>query len=532
MTQGSGSESRNTTYTYNSHGYLETVADPLLRVTSFEYDDAGRVKKQTLPGNRMIGFNYDSNGNLSSLTPSGKPQHGFGYTEVDLMKEYAPPTAPNTGIRLTTYSYDTERKPTLVTRPDGQTIDFNYDTAGRLSALHVPSRQLTYGYSPTTGNLTTITDSTGSSLSYSYDGSLLKSASWNGPVMGSVAWNYDNHLRVTSHLINGGNPINFGYDNDSLLTSAGALTLTRNPQNGLLTGTTLGNVTDSWSYSNFAEPTSHTASVGGTPIYSTTFIRDKLSRITSMTETIQGVSGTYVYGYDSAGRFETVTKNGVLNTQYAYDANGNRLTRATASGAATYTTDSQDRLSTWTLGSDSWNLTYTANGELQSKTNGSQTTTYSYDVLGNLRNVTLPGGTVIDCVIDAQNRRVGKKVNGVLVQGWLYSNQLNPVAELDGSNQIVNTVVYGSRSNIPDYLVKGGVTYRIVSDHLGGPRLIINTTDGTIAQRLDYDEFGNITEDSNPGFQPFGFAGGLFFDASLFGLENLHDLLPCVWRGA
>ena len=30
-----------------------------------------------------------------------------------------------------------------------------------------------------------------------------------------------------------------------------------------------------------------------------------------------------------------------------------------------------------------------------------------------------------------------------------------------------------------------------------------------VAEELDYDAFGNITVDSNPGFQPFGFAGGL-----------------------
>lgn len=55
------------------------------------------------------------------------------------------------------------------------------------------------------------------------------------------------------------------------------------------------------------------------------------------------------------------------------------------------------------------------------------------------------------------------------------------------------------------------MTYRTLSDHLGSPRLVVNLTDGTIAQRLDYDEFGNILPSStNPGFQPFGFAGGLY----------------------
>jgi RHS repeat-associated protein len=31
-----------------------------------------------------------------------------------------------------------------------------------------------------------------------------------------------------------------------------------------------------------------------------------------------------------------------------------------------------------------------------------------------------------------------------------------------------------------------------------------------VVQRLDYDAFGNITLDTNPGFQPFGFAGGIY----------------------
>ena len=40
----------------------------------------------------------------------------------------------------------------------------------------------------------------------------------------------------------------------------------------------------------------------------------------------------------------------------------------------------------------------------------------SSEVVGKLRHVTLPDGTQIDYFIDAQNRRLGKKVSGVLVQ--------------------------------------------------------------------------------------------------------------------
>src|SRR5207244_11282437 len=113
-------------------------------------------------------------------------------------------------------------------------------------------------------------------------------------------------------------------------------------------------------------------------------------------------------------------------------------------------------------------------------------------------------------VIDGNNRRIGKKVDGTLVQGFLYQNGLNPIAELNGSNNIVSRFVYASRTNVPDYMVKGGATYRILADHLGSPRLVIDQTTGAIAQRMDYDAFGNVMLDTNPGFQPFVFAGGLY----------------------
>ncbi len=52
----------------------------------------------------------------------------------------------------------------------------------------------------------------------------------------------------------------------------------------------------------------------------------------------------------------------------------------------------------------------TANGELETKTVGSDTTRYTYDALGNLRHVELPDGRVIDYLVDGHNRWIGKKV--------------------------------------------------------------------------------------------------------------------------
>jgi RHS repeat-associated protein len=133
-----------------------------------------------------------------------------------------------------------------------------------------------------------------------------------------------------------------------------------------------------------------------------------------------------------------------------------------------------------------------------------------YDAFGNLKRVDLPGGNVIEYLVDGQNRRVAKKKNGALLRQWLYRDAIHPVAELDGSGNMVSTFVYVTGRNSPDYVVRGTQTLRILSDQLGSPRMVVDATTGVLSQRMRHDVFGTVTEDTNPGFTPFGFAGGIY----------------------
>ncbi|MCW7753294.1 RHS repeat-associated core domain-containing protein [Desulfobotulus sp. H1] len=140
--------------------------------------------------------------------------------------------------------------------------------------------------------------------------------------------------------------------------------------------------------------------------------------------------------------------------------------------------------------------------------NGSSTG-FSYDDLGNLVAVDLPDGRSLSYLIDGQNRRIGRKVDGVLKQAFLYQDSLNPIAELDGEGNLVSRFIYGDRFHVPAYMEKNGRRYRIISDHLGSPRLVVDARTGYVVQEMAYDVWGRIILDTNPGFQPFGFAGGL-----------------------
>jgi RHS repeat-associated protein len=191
--------------------------------------------------------------------------------------------------------------------------------------------------------------------------------------------------------------------------------------------------------------------------------------------------------------------------------------------SATY--DAQDRLLTYGAAT----YTYTANGELASQTVGAQTTAYQYDVLGNLVSVALPSGKAISYVVDAENRRVGKRVNGTLVEGFLYDGG-RIVAQLDWRNAIMSQFIYASGATSPDYMLTWSGTYRIFCDQLGSPLQVVNTSTGAIAEQITYDEFGNVISDSNPGFQPFGFAGGLYDQDTKLVRFGARDYDPSTGR--
>ena len=532
ITDGSGTNIRVTTGEYNSipndDGLVDRITDPELSVLNFRlYDNAGRLKTLELPDANQILLDYDQNGNLISLAPPGRPAHTFTYTPVNLGQDYIPPDV-GAGTNSTHYNYNLDGQLDSITRPDGKTIVFTYkpnstrietistldgaSEIGRVTFVYYPSDQ------PSGGNLASITAPDGGTLGFLYDGSLLTGYSWAGTVNGSIGFTYNNDFRFVSETVNGGDSIGFQYDRDGLLKQAGAMVITRDDparpetKNGLVRGTLLDNVSTTLDYNEFGEIKDFTATFNGSSGPVTVFethypVRDKLGRIKEKVETVSGVSNTYNYEYDQVGRLWKVSENGVLVRQYEYDANGNRLIRKT-DGSLDVQYDNQDRL----LQYGGTTYTYTANGELMTKTDSTGQTKFTYDVFGNLTHVELPDGTIIDYIIDGANRRIGKKINGTLIQGFLYSDQLKVIAELDGAGNVTSRFTYGSLPNVPDLMTKGGKTYRIISDHLGSARLVVDTSDGTTAQRLDYDEFGNIVSDTNPGpgFQPFGFAGGIY----------------------
>lgn len=411
----------------------------------------------------------------------------------------------------TQYRFNADRQLTRVERPSGETVAFSYDPGGRLSQRNGPTGTTDYSYHAQTGQLASIDVPGGGGLAFEWDGFLPTGTTWTGPVAGTVGREYDNNFWLTGETV-GGRRIGFGHDADGLLTQAVSLSIERDPAHGLVTGTTQANVTGQRAYNAFGELDTRSVSVGADSAYAVDYERDAVGRTIEKTETLGGETQTTAYTYDAAGRLTEVTRDGTLIHLYQYDANGNRIRHLGPSGEVTASYDAQDRLLTY--GDAAY--THTPSGERRTKTTPEGRTTYDYDSAGNLRQVALPDGTTVEYLIDGQNRRIGKKVNGVLEKGWVYRDRLNPVAELNGNGDVTRRFVYDDRANVPAYMIAfdpgtgGETTYRIVSDHLGSVRLVVNADTGRLVQRVDYSPYGRVTRDSNPGFQPFGFAGGLY----------------------
>jgi RHS repeat-associated protein len=497
-----GSDTRSRTFAYNAAGLLEEIIDPLGRTVRLAYDAVGRPQQVTLPEGAVVGFEHDAEDHVTGVTPPGRPTHRFRYDSVGSLLEYTPPVVSTDDSWR--YAYDPDRNVTNIALPDGQNWTVVRGPGGRPTQVKLGSGTvLDVGYDSVTGQLTHVASGTGESIAFGYRGALPVLTRWSGAITGAVAVEHNANLQLSALTVNG-ERVPYAYDRDGLLTQAGDLTISRDPESGRVISNSHGVVREDHAYDHHGLLTNTTVRVSGADFARVSLRYDRLNRLTNRIEIIAAVMHDFRYAYDIAGRLLQVQRDAVVAATYSYDANGNRLTR----NAENATYDAQDRLTSFAGGSLGWSR----NGHRTSRTAGGRTSTYIYDVRGALNAMTLPTQQ-IDYVLDPLGRRIGRRVDGVLERGWLWFDR-RIVAETDGNSVAIKRFVYGDDAFTPALMIAGTNAYYLLSDERGSVRRVVNTADGNVAQELDYDEFGRVLSDTNPGFQPFGFAGGLYDPAS------------------
>ncbi|WP_394829933.1 RHS repeat domain-containing protein [Pendulispora albinea] len=484
---------RRVTYGYDaSSGVLRNITDALGTVATFERDAALRVTASVQANGSRTIFGYNALDNVIALTPPGKSAHTMTYGKDGLEASYAAP-----GAALLSTSYDADRAFASLTHEDGSQTVLERDSAGRPATLRFPGGgTVVTGYDATTGKAVSFTGPGNASVRATYDGSLVTKMTAAGTAPGAITWTYDPLLRVKTEAISGGgSTLTFKYDSDGLRTGLGPVALTRDAVSGLLSTLSVGRLSETFTYTPHGELATYKATGAGASL-DLAYTYNNRGLLVEKRE--NGV--VWGYGYDAAHRLARVTKNGVEQASFSFDANGNR----TDGGAQV---DDQDRL---TRRGDA-TYTYTPRGERATKSTPAGVTKYSYDGRGNLASVELPSGVRIDYQLDAFGRRIARSRNGVITHRWLYRSELQPAAEVDASGNVVTQYIYARGHNVPDAMIRAGVTYALVTDHLGSVRTVVNSgTNAAAVQALDYDAWGRVTSDSSAGFQPFGFAGGMY----------------------
>ncbi|MCP4710403.1 MAG: hypothetical protein GY869_17410, partial [Planctomycetes bacterium] len=189
------------------------------------------------------------------------------------------------------------------------------------------------------------------------------------------------------------------------------------------------------------------------------------------------------YGPNGARNYEMNTHRGIAGKIYRYSVEDHLMT----AGAVIYK--------------------YDYDGFLASKTDGSDITQYDYSSRGELLSVELPDNTVIEYVHDPLGRRVAKKVDGVIVEKYLWQGLTRLLAIYDGADNLLMRFEYAD-GRLPFALTSDGNKYYLTYDQVGSLKIVSDTA-GDIVKKVEYDAFGDILNDSNPSFQvPFGFAGG------------------------
>lgn len=509
---------------YNNLGLLSRTVNATNSYVDFTYDLAGRIVKKEFSNGSAFLMAYDKNGNLKKITPPNRPQHQFFLNGFELVETYRPPEVTGLVAKDTIYSYNLDRQITNIVRPDQQSAVFKYDVySGLLRNIELARGNYIFSYKSDSNLASEITSPDGIKNNFEYYGPFLKSETYtnlgNSYTIGTISYNFDSQHRISGRAIDKvgsrKRESRYLYNKDGMLKQVGDLELTYTYPSGRLASTKLDKIEDRREYDTSGRLALYEAifdkdGYRHKTLYSYRLSRDTQGRIIRKIESVSGKTEIYDYSYDEVGRLKEVLQNGRRYSKYFYDPNGNRYQGLTGGRHFTASFDNQDRIQTYNSNSAISNqYFYNENGDtLLVKGSGKLARKYSYDAMGMISSIG-SGDSNISFKYDGLGRIVQTESSfGKIYR--IYQDDLKIAAEYSSRSGDYKVFNYGTGINVPDYLVWGEKNYRYVLDHLGSPRLVVDAKLGTIVQKIDYNDLGEIVLDTNPGFQPYGFAGGIY----------------------
>lgn len=456
LVERTGGERR---WEYDDQGRLASIQDPLGRATRFEYTSGELPSRISHAGGVVEDFRYE--GQTIERRVDGRPHSKIEHDGKGRVArtEYAD------GV-LAAFSFDAQDR--LVEAALGEvTATFIYDKEGRLALSDAAGRAVSIEY--LNGGVSRIVLPDGRAVSYEYDA--------DGRLAAATDWQ--------------GNRQHFSY-------GASERPIARYLPNGLVEQTRFDSVDRVGSIE---------LGTSSSRIWLETFEYDKMDRVVSRDNNRDGRRN---FSYDEGGQLAAVRDAaGATIEAFAYDASGNRVycSRPGAPSGEFARYDEGDRA----VSAGNTEYGFDARGNRAWARNAAGTTRYRYDLANHLVGVTHPDGSTTEYTYDAFSRRMSKRRGELLVEYVWSGHQLVQELVTQGADKFSREFMYWPGEHRPLAMCSRGQIYFYHLDHLGTPQFLTDAS-GAVVWSARYEAYGAAHEDIMSVDQPLRFLGQ-YFDA-------------------
>ncbi|MHB8425415.1 MAG: RHS repeat-associated core domain-containing protein [Gammaproteobacteria bacterium] len=381
---------------YDANGNLLAVQNPHGLMRTYQYAGGALLTSVTDPFGRMLKFTYNSNDQIQTMTNPAGGVYTYSYDSNNNLIEVTYPD--NSAVQ---YQYQDSSFPNVLTgildENGNQHATWNYDSQGRAISSQNGSNADPYSIVYNSDGSADVTEPTGEVRHLTFtsvnDAPVFSTASAPCTECGdkSQSISYDGNGHISSTTDFNGNVTQYSYD------AAGRL-LSETDAYGTPVAQTLSTQWDT---------TRNLPALITEPGRTISYNRQSNVWTTSVTDTATEVSRTITYNYNSSGLLISITDPRGNVTSFTYDNQGDIATITNALGQVTQIASYDANGNPLTIidpNGVTTTLTYDARQRLTSCTVAGAKTTYTYDKVGNLTQMTLPTGAYLSYTYDTAHR--------------------------------------------------------------------------------------------------------------------------------